>query len=1172
MNNRIHAKAIGCEFRPPISFGINCPIKYLIVMKLVAFLIISLTFNAYADVLAQKIDLRVKNASFETVLRELGRKSGYSVIFKEKDLVGTASVTLNIRKKEVLEILPMLFAGQPLEYMISNRVINVTPKRSKPTLPSITRTVVQDTVFGVVTDSLGNPQLGASVLIKGTSVGTQTDQKGRFVFPNLASDAILVVSYTGFVEQEVPVVNRKNLVIVLKEDATNLEEVVVVGFGKQKRTDMVGSVVSVTPSDLKIPSSNLTTALAGRASGLIAFQRSGEPGQDNADFFIRGVTTFADSRPDPLILIDGVELTVTDLARLQPDDIGSFSIMKDATATAVYGARGANGVILVTTKEGVEGKAKVSLRMENSISKPTTNIELADPITYMRLHNEAVLTRDPLGQLPYSNEKIDQTIAGANAVFYPATDWRGALLKRYTMNQRVNLSVNGGGKVARYFVTASLNQDNGILKVERRNNFNNNIDMKNYNLRANVNVDLTTTTELTVRLNGNFDDYTGPVNGGEATYQRIMRANPVLFPAYYPVDEQHRYVQHIMFGNYEDGNYLNPYADMVKGYRDQSRALMLAQVELKQDLPFVTDGLSFRTMVNTNRTSRYSVSRQYEPFYYRVGFFDRRTNEYAIQAIDEDAGTEYLNYDPGAKEINSIFYLESALNYNRMFADRHSLSGMLIYIMRQSLNANEEDLQLSLPHRNTGLSGRFTYSYNNRYFAEFNFGYNGSERFHESKRFGFFPSFGLAWTVSNETFWTPIKPIVNNFRLRATYGLVGSDNIGRADDRFFYLSDVDMNNSSRGARFGRDYINSRNGIAINRYANPDITWEVDHQRNFALELGLFGSVQLQAEYFNRDRKNILMTRPAISQLGLAQQVRANVGEALSNGIDISLDYQHSYINGLWVSAMGNFTYATSSFKVYEEPLYINEPWRSRVGYSLAQQWGYIAEHLFVDEYEVANSPSQNFGIYGEGDIKFRDVNRDGQITQADQVPIGYPTTPEITYGMGFSAGYKNFDVSAFFQGLGRESFWIDPYATAPFIQYRYSDSELSGVQLQNQLLKAYADDHWSEDNRNQYALWPRLSTLPVSYTQGNSPNSNNGQRSTWFMQSGSFLRLKSAEIGYTIPQHVSQRVHIQQFRIYLNGTNLLTWSPFTMWDVEMAGNGLGYPIQRVFNVGVHINF
>src|SRR5690606_30565282 len=310
---------------------------------------------------------------------------------------------------------------------------------------------------------------------------------------------------------------------------------------------------------------------------------------------------------DPLILIDNVEVSTTELARIQPDDIASFSIMKDATATALYGARGANGVILVTTKEGTEGKAKISFRIENSISTPTRNVELAGPITYMELHHESGRTRDPDAPLMYSQTKIENTRMGVDPIVFPATDWRKELFKDYTMNQRFNLNVSGGGQVARYYVAGSMNRDNGVLKVDGRNNFNNNINLTSYTLRSNVNVNLGKLTELVVRLNGNFDDYTGPIQGGEAFYNMVMRTNPVLFPAYYPIDEDHSYLRHIMFGNYDEGQYLNPYAEMVRGYREYSRSRMLAQLELNQDLSFITEGLAFRSLMNTNRTSFFDV-------------------------------------------------------------------------------------------------------------------------------------------------------------------------------------------------------------------------------------------------------------------------------------------------------------------------------------------------------------------------------------------------------------------------------------------------------------------------------------------------------------------------------------------------------------------------------------
>ncbi len=1010
----------------------------------------------------------------------------------------------------------------------------------------------QNFVTGKVVDQDGNPLAGVTIVIEGTTRGVISDVDGTYSI-NVTSTDKLVFSFIGMENVIVEVGNQKNIDIVMIEKIDELDEVTVVAFGKQKKESVVSSISTIKPSELKIPSSNLTTALAGRVAGIVSYQRSGEPGQDDADFFIRGVTTFG-YKVDPLILIDNVEVTKTELARMQPDEIASFSIMKDATATALYGARGANGVILITTKTGVEGKAKVNLRLENSISMPTSEVELADPVTYMELHNESVLTRDPLGILPYSQQKIDATKAGLNPFVYPTTDWKKELIKNHTMNQRFNLSVSGGGKIARYYVAGSINKDNGIFKVDGRNNFNNNISLMKYTLRSNVNVNLTPSTELIIRMSGNFDDYTGPIAGGAAMYRRIMQTNPALFPPYYPSSIK-PHTKHIMFGNYEDGNYVNPYAEMVKGYKDYSRSVMLAQLELNQDLSFITDGLSFRTLMNTNRTSYFDVVRAYSPFYYQIDRYNRQEDLYSLKMINEDSGREYLGYSEGPKDVSSVFYLEAALNYSKNFNEKHNVSGMLVYTMREKLLANAGSLQLSLPHRNLGVSGRATYGFENRYIMELNFGYNGSERFHKTHRFGFFPSVGLAWNVSNEPFWNNHKKIISNLRLRGTYGLVGNDAIGSDSDRFFFLSDVNMDAS--GATFGKEKGYSRTGVAVTRYANNDISWETSKKMNIALDLGLYDKIQIQAEFFTEYRTDILMDRAHIpTTVGLSAPVSANIGEASGNGVDISLDYSQYFSNDLWMQARANFTYATSKYEVYEEPEYA-EWWRSRVGYSLNQEWGYIAERLFVDDYEVSNSPIQ-FGEYSAGDIKYKDVNKDGRITEADKVPIGYPTIPEISYGFGISTGFKNLDFSLFFQGVGRESFRIGVANTSPFIDNDGNSSVIS----QNQLLKVYADSHWSENNPDLYAIWPRLSpTL----------NDNNTQVSTWFLQNGAFLRLKQLEIGYSFPK-LAQNLHLGSVRLYLNGTNLLCWSKFKLWDVEMASNGLGYPIQKVFNIGLNVSF
>lgn len=1015
---------------------------------------------------------------------------------------------------------------------------------------------VDKEVTGLVTDSSGSPLPGVTVYVKNNkSVGTTTDLNGRYVIV-ASDDATLVFSMIGFDAQEMPVDGKSTVNIVLHPATNTLGETVIVAFGKQKKEDVVGAVTSINPSELKIPSSNLTTALAGRLAGVIAYQRSGEPGQDNADFFIRGVTTFGYNK-SPLILIDGIESSTTALARLQPDNIASFSILKDATATSLYGSRAANGVILIKTKEGKEGKASVFVRLENSVSMPTRNIQLADPITYMKLANEAVLTRDPLGIVPYSDEKIDNTIAGGNPYVYPVTDWRKALVKNYTMNQRANLHISGGGHVARYFIAGAVSQDNGILKVDPRNNFNSNIKLVTYTLRSNVNVNLTKSTEVAIRLSGTFDNYSGPINGGADIYNRIMHTSPVLFPPYYPMDSAHRFVKHIMFGNYDDGSgnfYDNPYADLERGYKDYSQSDMSAQFEAKQDLSFLADGLNINVLFNTKRYAYFDVTRSYNPFWYEATSYNKQNNTYQLNLLNEDGGTEYLDYVPGQKTVQSSFYMQATLNYDHTFKDKHSVNGLLVFLAQNRLTGNPSDLQSSLPFRNVGLAGRATYSYEHRYYTEFDFGYNASERFYKTHRWGFFPSVGVAWNVSNEKFWESLKHSITNLKLRATYGLTGNDAIGSSKDRFLYLSNVNMNDGGHGASFGTDYGYSRSGISISRYSNTNITWEKATKANLGLDLELFGRWNITADFYKQVRSNILMTRAATpTGMGLSANPQANIGKAEGMGVDISVDYKQSFNSNLWLQARANFTYATSKYLIYEEPIYKGEPWLSHVGYPISQRWGLIAERLFVDDAEAAKSPRQNFGGYSGGDIKYRDVNRDGQITSLDQLPIGYPRTPEIVYGFGFSLGYKNFDLSTFFQGLGRESFWMDASATDPF---------LNG----NQLLKVYADSYWSEENQKIYALWPRLSVDPSIGTE------NNTQTSTWFMRNGAFMRLKEVEIGYALPKKLLGRFYMKNCRIYINSTNLFCWSKFRLWDVEMAGDGLGYPIQKVFNAGIQLSF
>lgn len=1155
------------------------PLKFDQKMKLTTFLLIVSLFQIQANELYSqktKISLNLENVSLEKVLIEIESLTEFKILYDDNEVDYNKIVSIKSDKVRVSKILKKLFVGTNVVFNVVDKQIVLKLKPHKETLKPLVvnkeSIIQQKEMSGAVTDASGVPLPGASVMVLGTARGTSTDFDGKFKIKTTEGD-ILVFSYVGYLDVKVTVKNQATINVTMQEDIESLDDVVVVSFGKQKKSSIISSITTIKPSELKIPSSNLTTALAGRVAGLIAYQRSGEPGRDNAEFFVRGVTTFGYGR-NPLILIDGIELNANDLRSLHPDDIKEFSIMKDASATALYGARGANGVIFVTTKEGVVGPVKISARYETSISSSTKNIELADPITYMRLHNEAVRTRNPLGVLPYSLGKVANTEraynSGIDNILYPTTDWQDEMFSNNAINQRFNFSLNGGGKIARYYVSLAATQDNGILKVPKISNFNSNIDYRQYTIRSNININLSEKTELKVSFNANLSEYTGPRSGGTDVFNMVMRTNPVLFKPFYEKDEDHRYTQHVLFGGIKSGAsafVLNPYAQVASGYREDNNTKVIARIELNHDFSNVTDGLRYKFILNGTKESEFSVERFYNPFYYSP-FYNKVTKETILTRLNPLTGTEYLNYSEGGKKISSSTYIENNLSYHKEINEKHDVSGLLVFTMNNRQFSNTGSLQKSLPYRNMGLAGRFTYGYDDKYFAEFDFGYNGSERFAKNERWGFFPSVAAGWMVSNEKFFEKFTDVVSKLKFKGSYGIAGNDQIGDENDRFFYLSEVNIGDPAQSYRTGYNLTsnaNRLNGVTISRYGNDQITWETAKKMNLGLELGLFNKLDLEVDIFKEVRSNILANRNLPSFVGLQTSVQGNIGEVEGKGLDASLTYNTTIGKDAWLQARGNFTYATNKVnKYHNQPDYSETPWLSREGRSIHQQWGYVAEKLFLDEQQVANSPLQTLGEYGAGDLKYRDINGDDKISGLDQVPIGNPTVPEIIYGFGFSVGYKGFDLSTFFQGAANSSFWVD---TAPRIEGGKLIPGVSpftsfGGGSNNQLLKAFADDHWSENNRDSYALWPRLSPNIIK---------NNTTKNTWFMQDGSFLRMKSAEIGFTIPSKTTSRLNIDKIRLYASATNLFVISKFKLWDPELAGNGLGYPVQRVINFGVNVS-
>jgi TonB-linked SusC/RagA family outer membrane protein len=1043
-------------------------------------------------------------------------------------------------------------------------------------------------VKGVVRDTTGGIP-SVSIRVRGvTTLTLSSDGFGRFEF-NTNKQAQVDFQSVGFKAATVNLANQTLnsnneivLDIFLEKIESEIEEVTVTGFGgTQKKASLVSAITTVNVKELKTASSNLTNALAGRVAGMIAFQSSGEPGlgTDNSTFYIRGLSTFGTGKQDPLILIDGIESSPTDMARLQPDDISDFSVLKDAAAASVYGARGANGVILINTKMGMDGAPKFNFRAENRLSSNTKNLKFADNITYMRMANEAALSRSPNGIEPYTQNKIFSTIDGDDPYLFPSNDWVSMLIKDYTNNQGYNLNISGGTPRGRYYIAGTFNRDNGVLNVEPINNFNSNIKLNNYSLRVNVDFNVTKSTTAIVRMYGQFDDYSGPIGGGARTFDNAMNANPVIFPAIYPASKL-PFIEHPLFGSSQTRNtdltigssmYMNPYAEMVKGYQAYKTSNLQPQIEIKQDLNGITEGLSARAMGYLRRYAHSSASRNYTPFYYEA-IINSQDGSYNLKALNDGStnalsptGTEYLGYNTTPSVVDSRIWLEGTINYSRIFSENHAVSGMLVsYISSfESVTGNDVLIE-TLPSRNAGISGRFTYGFKDRYLAEFNFGYNGSERFDSNHRWGIFPSFGIGYRVSEESFFEPLKSVISNFKIRGTYGLVGNDAIGNSRDRFFYLSNVNLNNGDYGSVFGRDEGTARYarpGVSISRYANPNITWELSKQLNLGADISIANKLDLIVDVFQQKRSNILQPVSGIDNAsGLMADPWSNYGRVNSKGVDLSLNYRKNFSQNFWMDARGTFTYATTEIvKVDELPYSDNLSHLTRKGYSINQAWGYVAERLFIDNEEVANSPTQ-FGDLGllAGDIKYRDITRDGLIDDDDKVAIGYPTEPEVLFGFGSSFGFKNFDFGFFFQGAAQYSFFINSNQIQPFYNYTHPDTGIPGYQTG--LLKVIADDYWSESNQDVYAMWPRLSTWRVG---------PNNETSTWWMRNGGFLRLKSIDIGYNIKS--LEKFKIKNARVYLSGSNLFLLSDFKLWDVEMRGNGLGYPLQSVYNLGIQIN-
>ena len=1094
---------------------------------------------------AQTVTKAFRSVPLKTVLEEVERQTGYSILFENEAVDVSRPVTATFKDATLQTVLDTVL-DKSLRYTVKGGGKLVTISRrspvSAPTAPN-----GEMTVAGTVISSADNqPIVGANIYVEGTNVGTTTDAGGNYKLTVPASAKTVTVSFLGYDTKKISVRDIHLFKLITLADASNkLEDVVVVGFGVQKKESLVGAVQSVKPSDLQTSSSNLSTSFSGKIAGVIAVQKSGEPGADGANFWIRGISTFG-SGQSPLLILDGVEITNQMLNNIPPETIESFSVLKDATATALYGSRGANGVMIITTKNGRDSeKMTINLRAEFGASAPTRVPKVADGITYMETFNEARTTR---GEKPYySNEKIMGTKLGLDPYVYPNVDWYDMLFKDCTFNQNFNFNMTGGAKKIDYFLNASVYNENGIMRKPEASKFDTNINAQKYLFQANVSADATKTTRVSLKMNTQLHYRHAPIQSVSDLFAYAMTGMPCEFPATLPGEESDTFVRFGTNNAWNSGFFTNPYAQLCRGYGDQFRGHFTSALTVNQNLDFITKGLSATGMATFYNRVYSAVYRSFTPFMYQLTDYNiDEAGNYSYTSNSTNTGTTYLGTTRGKDGYRELAF-QAKIDYARTFG-KHDVGATIVYMQKErNMNISDEQEYAALPYRQQGLAGRVTYGFDKRYLFEANFGYNGSENFAAGKRFGFFPSVAVGWVISNEPFWKGIKEQVNLFKLRASYGLVGNDVISKDyADRFPYLTTVDMGQGYDvyiGNNFERKY-----GPILSVYGNPNATWEESRKLDIGVEIGLFDSLNIIFDWFKEKRSGIFMQRTSLpSTFGMSGITPwANIGKVDNSGVDISVDYNKAFSKDLILSLRGTFTYAHNEIVEMDEPKY-KWAYQYKAGHPINSIQCLIAEGLFRDEEEIASSPSQD--IYATtypirpGDVKYRDLNDDKIIDDNDMCWTGNPTVPEIIYGFGFSLKYKGFDCSAFFQGQGKVSILMynyHPFATAA--------TPGSG------LMQWIADEHWSEDAPNPKALYPRLSPLW---------NNNNTKASTLYVRNGKMLRLKTAEIGYTY----------KKMRVYVSGTNLLTFAPFKYWDPEKgSGNGLGYPLQRTYNLGFQFNF
>lgn len=1104
----------------------------------------------------KKVTLNVKDRTLVNILSEIKRQTGLAYGFRDnRDATSNERFSIQVKEVSVDSALTVLLKGSKYSHQIVGDLILISTKKDKTAEEQKDLIMVK----GTVVDENGNPIPGATILVHGTSRGIASDMEGRYSI-EAKSDDVLKITFVGYKDEIIPIRGKTKIDVRLNPKAENIEEVAVVAFGTQKKESVVSAITTVDARTLKSSNSDLTSQFAGKIAGIIGWQQGGIPGalteeEMNTKFYIRGITSFQKgANLDPLILLDGVEASKLDLARIDPEDIETFSVMKDASATAMYGARGANGVIIVTTKKGEEGAVYTSVRYEAIATMPTSEIDVVDPITWMEMYNQALISRDPTAMPKYSAERIARTGSKKYPSWvYPANDWYKTLFKNFAVNHHMGINIRGGSKVIQYYASINHNRDEGMLKTDRLNQFDVNIKNNNTTFRVNLNIDLSKGIKLVVNSYSTIDSYHGPLKDVTEAYSLAFYANPVDFAPTYPADDTYNW-PHLRFGKSSSGT--NPYAEIQAGYKDRTRFSTMNRLEYIQNLAPLLKGLEFRGDISFSQTGYYSNPYSTSPFYYRLLDYNHVTGKHTLEALNPLEGNRTLSKGSGSVSGSNQLSYNIKLLHTGAWKD-HTTSYIAVLSGQETTKSSPISVLDGIRQRNLGLSMRLSYGYKERYYIEGSFGYNGSERFAKKHRMGFFPSVGGAWVASKEPFMMGAANWLSFLKLRLSYGKVGNDGIIN-NPRFVHLPSISQGNDVVSFRPGENTIKP---YVISGYPNEDITWEIAEQVNFGLEATFFnGLFETTVDIYQQIRHNVLDKRTVVPEaMGLGIQPLDNIGKVKSQGLDFSGKIQHAFSPDLWVILNSTLTYNKAVFEEIEEaadkPYY---QWRK--GHDISQAVGYIAEGLFRDEQEIANSPVQG-GDLMPGDIRYRDVNDDGVVDVEDAVHIGFPTTPRLIYGFNGFVNYKGLEFSFAFQGSGQRGFFINPAAMSPFAN-------------NHALLTAIYKDHWSTDNMSERPLWPRLSTKNIieHNPQEDASSDKETRMSTYFLRECRFLRCTSLELAYNLPKQWSRKLALKNLKVFVRANNPFIISNFDLWDVELGNNGFNYPIQKTYSVGLNVNF